>query len=57
MAATFIAFSVFFDGGKLIILLNGFDKKTQKTPRREIERALRLKDEYYEEKSKFNPIV
>ena len=40
----------FFDDGKLIILLNGFDKKTQKTPRREIERALRLRDEYYEEK-------
>jgi len=40
----------FFDDGKLIILLNGFDKKAQKTPRREIERALRLRDEYYEEK-------
>jgi phage-related protein len=40
----------FFDDGKLIILLNGFAKKTQKTPRREIELALRLKDEYYAEK-------
>jgi phage-related protein len=40
----------FFDDGKLIILLNGFAKKTQKTPRREIELALRLKDDYYAEK-------
>ncbi|HQU94034.1 MAG TPA: type II toxin-antitoxin system RelE/ParE family toxin [Pyrinomonadaceae bacterium] len=41
----------FFDEGKLVILLNGFVKKTQKTPRREIERALRLRQQYYEEKS------
>lgn len=42
----------FFDGGRLIILLNGFQKKTQKTPKREIEKALRLKNEYYENKEK-----
>jgi phage-related protein len=41
----------FFDEGKLVILLNGFAKKTQKTPRREIKRALRLREQYYEEKS------
>lgn len=41
----------FFDDGKLIILLNGFAKKTQRTPTREIERALRLRNQYYEEKS------
>lgn len=41
----------FFDEGRLIILLNCFQKKTQKTPQREIEKALRLRDEYYEEKS------
>jgi phage-related protein len=41
----------FFDEGKLVILLNGFSKKTQKTPKREIERALRLRSQYYEEKS------
>lgn len=40
-----------FDQDKLVILLNGFAKKTQKTPKREIERALRLKEQYYEEKS------
>jgi phage-related protein len=40
----------FFDEDKLIILLNGFQKKTQKTPRKDITRALKIKKEYYEEK-------
>jgi phage-related protein len=40
----------FFDEGNLIILLNGFQKKSQKTPRGEINRAKKLKDEYYENK-------
>ena len=40
----------FFDEDKLVILLNGFSKKTQKTPKREIEKALRLMNEYYNEK-------
>jgi len=40
----------FFDKGKLVILLNGFTKKTQKTPKREINKALRLMEKYYKEK-------
>lgn len=40
----------FFDHGQLVVLANGFQKKTQKTPRKEIERALRIKEEYYNEK-------
>ncbi|WP_342747918.1 type II toxin-antitoxin system RelE/ParE family toxin [Mongoliibacter ruber] len=40
----------FFDEGKLVILLNGFQKKTQKTPTKEIEKAAKLMDEYYTEK-------
>ena len=40
----------FFDKGRLVILLNGFAKKTQKTPKREIEKALRLMNEYYTDK-------
>ena len=40
----------FFDGGRLVILLNGFQKKTQKTPKNEIEKAKRLMNEYYESK-------
>jgi phage-related protein len=42
----------FFDGGKLVVLLTGFQKKTQKTPKVEIERAERLMREYYNEKRK-----
>ncbi len=42
----------FFDEGNLIILLNGFQKKTTKTPKNEIEKAERLKLKYYEEKSR-----
>ena len=39
----------FFDKGKLIILANGFHKKTQKTPKKEIEKALKIKKEYQDE--------
>jgi len=42
----------FFDEGNLIILLNGFQKKTEKTPKNEIEKAERLKEKYYEDKSR-----
>ena len=42
----------FFDDGKLVVLLSGFQKKTQKTPSREIEKAVNLMKEYYEEKRK-----
>ena len=44
----------FFDKGKLVILLNGFTKKTQKTPREEISKAIGLMKEYYEQKNKEN---
>lgn len=40
----------FFDNGKLVILLNGFQKKTQKTPKIELEKALKLMTKYYSEK-------
>jgi len=42
----------FFDKGNLIILVNGFQKKTQKTPKNEIEIAEKLKKDYYDEKDK-----
>ncbi len=41
-----------FDKGKLIVLFNGFQKKSQKTPKKEIEKAMKLKDEYFKLKSK-----
>lgn len=42
----------FFDKGNLVVLGNGFQKKTQKTPKTEIERALKIKQEYENEKRK-----
>ncbi|HRA60370.1 MAG TPA: type II toxin-antitoxin system RelE/ParE family toxin [Bacteroidia bacterium] len=39
-----------FDKGNLVILFNGFQKKSDKTPRQEIERAEKLKQQYYESK-------
>jgi phage-related protein len=39
----------FFDKGNLIILVNGFQKKTQKTPQKELELAEHLKKQYYNE--------
>lgn len=47
----------FFDGNRLIVLLSGFQKKTQKTPRNEIKRAEALKKEYYEEKAKERKLI
>lgn len=41
----------FFDKGQLIVLVNGFQKKTQKTPKTEIELAEKLKKEYFHEKN------
>ncbi len=40
----------FFDEGKLVVLANGFQKKTQKTPQQEITKALKIMEEYNENK-------
>ena len=40
----------FFDKGNLVVLGNGFQKKTQKTPKSEIERAIKIMEEYKNEK-------
>ena len=40
----------FFDQGQLVVLMNGFQKKTQKPPKKEIEIALKIKAEYESEK-------
>ena len=39
-----------FDEGKIVILFNGFKKKSQKTPKNEIEKGLRLKNAYFNNK-------
>ena len=40
----------FFDEGELIILMNGFQKKTSKTPKQEIKKAQEIKKEYESKK-------
>lgn len=42
----------FFDSGNLVILLNGFQKNKAKTHKNEIEKAERLKQRYYGDKSR-----
>lgn len=39
-----------FDDGNIIMLFNGFQKKTQKTPESEINKAIQIKNEYYASK-------
>ena len=39
-----------FDEGFLVVLFNGFQKKTQKTPSKQIDKALKIKKEYFESK-------
>ena len=39
-----------FDSGRLVILFNGFQKKSDKTPKKEIERGLQIKAEYFKQK-------
>ncbi len=40
-----------FDGNKLVVLFSGFQKKTQRTPQKEIDRAVRIMTEYYNDKN------
>ncbi len=40
-----------FDEGQLVVLFNGFQKKAQKTPKNEIDKALKLMTEYFESKT------
>jgi phage-related protein len=41
----------FFDEGNLIILLNCFIKKSNKTPKKEIEKGIKLKEAYFKDKT------
>ena len=43
-----------FDDGNIVVLFNGFEKKTQKTPHGEIDKALKIRDEYYAYKQSQN---
>lgn len=48
--ATSIACFFIFDDGQIVVLFNGFQKKAQKTPKQEIEKALKTKEAYYADK-------
>jgi phage-related protein len=41
-----------FDEGQVVILFNGFQKKSQKTPSGELAKAVRIMNEYFDEKIK-----
>ena len=43
-----------FDEGNIVVLFNGFQKKTQKTPKKEITKALKIKEAYYADKQSSN---
>jgi phage-related protein len=43
-----------FDEGDIVVLFNGFQKKTQKTPQNEIEKAIKIKEAYYADKQSQN---
>ena len=43
-----------FDKGNLVVLFNGFQKKSQKTPKKEIDLAVKLKNEYFNSKENNN---
>jgi phage-related protein len=47
-----VRFFCFFDEGQLVVIANGFRKKTKKTPKQEIHRAIKIKEEYEQEKMK-----
>lgn len=40
-----------FDGNRLVVLFSGFQKKTQKTPSKEIDRAVKIMNEYFNYKN------
>ena len=43
-----------FDEGDVVVLFSGFQKKTQKTPQSEIDKAIRIKEAYYADKRPSN---
>ena len=52
LVQTFIGSFVFFDKGQVVVLVNAFQKKSQKTPKNQLDLAEKLKNEYFDEKDK-----
>ena len=42
-----------FDQGDLVVLFNGFHKKSQKTPNNELDKAVKIMKEYFDEQIKW----
>ena len=49
-------FRLFFiyDGENIVVLFNCYTKKSQKAPKKEINKAIKLMEEYYDEKKRDN---
>jgi phage-related protein len=47
----------FFDKGNLVVLGNGFQKKTQKTPKQEIEKALKIMEDNHKSEQIMRPLL
>ena len=45
----------FFDKNDIVVIGHGFQKKTQKTPQQELDKAKKIKKQYYEEKGSNKP--
>lgn len=43
-----------FDEGNIVVLFSGFQKRTRKTPQSEINKAIKIKEAYYEDKRSSN---
>ena len=41
-----------FDEGQVVVLFNGFQKKSQKTPSDQLEKAVKIMNDYFDEKLK-----
>lgn len=41
-----------FDKGNLVVLFNGFQKKAQKTPTKELNKAKKIMEEYFNEQKR-----
>ncbi len=52
LKATSSGYFAVFDKGNLVVLFNGFQKKTQKAPKKEIEKAVQIMKEYLDYKKK-----
>lgn len=42
-----------FDDDRIVVLFNGFQKKTQKTPKTEINKAIKIVKDYYDYKREY----